>query len=107
MIQDFVNALAAHRQAVGTALRGGAFLTEVEHFSARLHALPHHTASELSAEQFDLINSLSDQMIEAVENRIDQGEDDEDTRRKLAESVYRIRRHLEEIYRWHKPNLET
>jgi len=101
MIQDFVNALVGHRQAVVTATRGRTFLTEVEHFIARLHALPQHPGSQLSVEQFELISSLADQMIEQIESRIDQGEDDASLRRELAESVYRIRNHVEAIYRWY------
>lgn len=102
MIQDFIDALVGHRQAVVTATRGGAFLAEVQHFVARLQALPGHSASQLSAEQFELINSLSDEMIEHIESRIDLGKDDAEMIRKLAKSVYAIRENLEEIHTWRR-----
>ena len=107
MIQDFVDALIGHREAVVTATRGRTFLREVEHFIARLHALPEHPASQLSAEQFDLVSSLSDQMIEHIESRIDRKEDDESLRQELAESVYRIRRGVEDIYSWRTHYLKS
>jgi hypothetical protein len=100
MIQDFLDALVAHRQAVVTATRGKTFLREVEHFIARLHALPQHPASQLSTEQFESIGRLSEEMIAVIETRIARGGDDASVRQELAESVYAIRRKLEEIYRW-------
>ena len=105
MIQDFVNALADHCEAALTATRSKAFLKEVEHFNARLHALPGHPAADLSSQQSELVTSLSDQMIELIERRIDGGSDDATVRRSLAELVYAIRRNMERIYRWRKRSL--
>ena len=102
MIQDFVDALVAHRQAVVTTTSGRAFMREVEHFIARLNALPQHPASELSAAQFELVSSLADQMIEQIEARIDEAKDGATVRRELAEAVYRIRREVETVYQWRR-----
>jgi hypothetical protein len=102
MIQDFVDALVAHRQAAVATTSGRAFMREVEHFIARLNALPQHPASELSAGQFELVNSLADEMVEQIEVRLEQAKDGATLRQELAEAVYRIRREAEKVYLWRR-----
>jgi uncharacterized protein YgfB (UPF0149 family) len=100
MIQDVVDALVAHGQTVLTATRGKTLAGGVRQFIETLGLFPDNPAAELSAESFEMVTNLAEQIIAHIERRIET--EDDKSNQELAESVYDIRRNVEEIYRWRK-----
>jgi hypothetical protein len=105
MMQDVVDALVAHGQTVLTATRGRTLLHGVKQFIATLGLLPDNPASELSAESFEMITKLEEQVIERIERWIET--EDDRFSPELAQSVYTIRRNAEKIYHWRRHYLQS
>lgn len=101
-IPDLVDLLLAHSNAVAAATRGKAFDTSVQKFTEALATVPDHPHAEMSQASFDLVNGLAEQVIAHIERRIDEAEDKELLKEEMAESVYAIRRVLEEMFQWRR-----
>lgn len=101
-IPDLVDQLVEHSNGVAAASRGKAFETSVSKFTETLATVPDYPHAEMSQASFDLINGLAEQVIAHVERRIEESRDDESLKEQMAESVYAIRRVLEELFRWRR-----
>jgi hypothetical protein len=105
MMQDLVDALAAHGQTVLTATRGKTLLRGVKQFIETLGLLPDNPATELSAESFEMITALEEQVIERLERWIETENDRFSP--ELAQSVYALRGSAEKIYLWRRHYLQS
>jgi hypothetical protein len=84
-----------------TATRPRRFDTAIDRFTLALQTVPDYPAAELSDEAFARVTSLAEQVISAIEHRL---EDDVDDRRReaLGARVYDIRRGLENAFAWRR-----
>jgi len=99
---ELMNRLDDRGREALTAARPKSFEAAVQHFTNTLATIPDYPAAELSNEGFAHVNALAEQVISHVEHRLESDDIDLDIRERMAESVYDIRRALEEAFRWRK-----
>jgi hypothetical protein len=104
---DLLDLLAAHGRTVLSAERPKLIAASAERFAETLATIPDYPAAELSDEGFARVNAIAEQVISQIEHRLDVNRLDDRTREHLADSVYEIRRALEEAFRWRKHYLGT
>lgn len=101
-LPDLFSRLVEHSNAVAAAHRGKTFEASVQQFTEALATIPDYRHVELSQEQFDAINSLAEQVIERIEQRLYDEDDAQSLKKEMAKSVYAIRKAQEEVFRWRK-----
>lgn len=104
---DLLGLLAAHARTVLTTQRTRTFEAAVERFAQTLAVIPDYPAPEMSEDGFASVNALAEQVIAKIERRLETADLDDSGRERLAESVYDIRRGLEEAFRWRQHHLRT
>ncbi|HZR25648.1 MAG TPA: hypothetical protein VFA59_18770 [Vicinamibacterales bacterium] len=101
-MNDIVDRLDIHGREVLTTERPSSFEAAVERFTQTLATIPDSPAAELSDEGFAHVNALAEQVISQIERRLEADDIGADVRERMAESIYDIRRALEEAFRWRK-----
>ena len=71
-------------------------------FVGALAHVPDFPAAEFTTLEIEHLSATAEQVIEAIERRLENSRDRVATQQELAESVYEIRRELEEITRWRR-----
>ena len=71
-------------------------------FVGALAHVPDFPAAEFTPLEIEQLSATAEQVIEAIERRLENSKDRVATQQELAESVYEIRRELEEITRWRR-----
>jgi hypothetical protein len=102
MIRDLVERLVAHRDELAADIDGKAFEASVARFTERLAMIRDCPAADVPQATFDQVSGLADQVIEAIEQRLNDGNDGASLKRRLANTVYAIRGEIEELFRWRK-----
>ena len=86
-------------ETIRTTKHSHTFEKAVEGFVRVLAAVPDYSAAAFSDDAVGVLLSLSEQVIE---QRIDTQQDRESVQQDIVESVYDIRRALEDIDRWRR-----
>ncbi len=71
-------------------------------FVGALAHVPDFPAAEFTPIEIEQLSATAEQVIEAIERRLENSKDRVATQQELAESVYEIRREMEEITRWRR-----
>ena len=71
-------------------------------FVGALAHVPDFPAAEFTPLEIEQLSATAEQVIEAIERRLENSKDRVATQQELAESVYEIRREMEEITRWRR-----
>jgi hypothetical protein len=77
-----------------------AFAQKLAHVVTALGELPDAPAQDFTAGEMVRLRELADEAVDAVERRIEAGQDDEPVQQRLAGTIYEIRRRMETIERW-------
>jgi hypothetical protein len=96
---------AAHSLFPDAASR--AFLKSVRDFVAALSRVPDYPAGTFSPVEIAQLSSTSERVIGSIETRIESRQDPSGIQQQLAESIYDVRRELEEIGRWRRHFLQS
>jgi len=101
-VADLIDQLAAQCGAVMNTARTKPFAIAAARFADTLATIPDYPASDMSHEAFARVNAIAEQVIAQIEERLDAGAIDDTTGEHLADTIYEIRRGLEEAFRWRK-----
>jgi glycyl-tRNA synthetase beta subunit len=101
-MDDLVEQLAAQGSAVLKSDKLKSLAVAAERFADALATIPDYPPAELSADGFARVSAIAEQVISQIEHRLAENEIDDQTRDHLADSIYEIRRALEEAFRWRK-----
>lgn len=101
-MSDLLDRLADDTAAAVTASSPKAFEAAVRRFTSELETIPDSPAADMSNEGFARVNGLAEQMISEIERRLEREIPEAARRQLLAQSVYAIRRALEEAFRWRR-----
>jgi len=99
---DMVSQAIEAAHAIGHAHGGRRFAAAVGQFAETLASVPDYTPADVPSGTIPLLKALAEDVIVQIERRIDAGRDRAVVQRDLAESVYDVRRGLEEIDRWQR-----
>lgn len=97
---------AAH-DAVSSNTSGRAFRKLTRDFVDALARVPDYPAADFSPLEVEQLSSTAEHVIAAIERRIDADEDRDRVKQELAETIYEMRRRLEEISRWRRHYLQS
>jgi hypothetical protein len=97
---------AAH-DAVSNSTSGRALRTHTRDFVDALARVPDYPAAEFSALEIAQLSSTAEHVIGAIERRIDADEERDSNKQELADTIYEVRRRLEEISRWRRHYLQS
>lgn len=89
-------------EAVFEVKRGGPFRRAVGNFAHVLRTVPDYPVAEISRGSIQVLQYLSERVIEQVERRLAEGGDRLATQQNLAAAIYDIRSALEVIDRWQR-----
>jgi hypothetical protein len=92
---ELLGAISAAAEGLSSA-SGRTFLKLMREF------VPDFPAAEFTTLEIEQLSATAEQVIEAIERRLENSRDRVATQQELAESVYEIRRELEEITRWRR-----
>jgi hypothetical protein len=99
---ELINRLDEGARAVFTTGRAKSFEAAVDRFARDLSTIPDYPAAELSDGGFAHVNALSEQVVAQIERRLESDDMDATLRERMTESIYDIRRAIEEAFRWRK-----
>ena len=77
-----------------------AFTLKLAQIVSALGAIPDSPPRDITAAAIARLRELADETIEAIEQRIDAGADDDKVQQRLAGTVYEIRKRMEAVYVW-------
>ena len=77
-----------------------AFTKKLAHVVTALGELPDSPPHAFNAAGMVRLRELVEEVVEAIERRIDSGGDDQDTQQHLAGTVYEVRRRMEAVEVW-------
>lgn len=97
---------AAH-DAVANNTSSRAFRRLTRDFADALARVPDYPAADFSPVEIEQLSSTAEHVIAAIERRIDADEDRDRVKQELAETIYEMRRRLEEISRWRRHYLQS
>jgi hypothetical protein len=98
---ELLGAISAAAEGLSSA-SGRTFLKLLRDFVGALAHVPDFPAAEFTPLEIEQLSATAEGVIEAIERRIEDGKDKVATQQELAESVYEIRRELEEIAHWRR-----
>ena len=76
------------------------FVDELAHLITALGTIPDLPPGDVGAGDRARLREIADEIIEAIERRIDGEKDSESTKQHLASSIYEVRRRMEVIEAW-------
>lgn len=94
-------------RAVRRSPAGGAFIRAVETYGDALSAIREHNPAEVTDDELRRLQQEAERVIEAIERRIDSGQDRASGQLALAEAVYGVRRKMEKLTEWHQHHRES
>jgi hypothetical protein len=77
-----------------------AFTHKLAHVVGLIGALPDSPAQDFTSEAMARLRQVADEAVDAIERRLDTGGDDEPAQRRLAGTIYEIRRRMEAVELW-------
>jgi hypothetical protein len=98
---ELLGAISAAAEGLSSA-SGRSFLKLLRDFVGALAHVPDFPSAEFTPLEIEQLSATAEGVIEAIERRIERGNDRVTAQRELAESVYEIRRELEEIALWRR-----
>jgi hypothetical protein len=98
---ELLGAISAAAEGLSSA-SGRTFLKLLRDFVGALAHVPDFPSAEFTPVEIEHLSATAERVIEAIERRIEAGNDRMTTQRELAEAVYEIRRELEEIAHWRR-----
>jgi hypothetical protein len=98
---ELLGAISAAAEGLSSA-SGRTFLKLMREFVGALAHVPDFPAAEFTPLEIEQLSATAEQVIEAIERRLEHSKDRVATQQELAESVYEIRREMEEITRWRR-----
>ena len=96
-----LGAISAAAEGLSSA-SGRTFLKLMREFVGALAHVSDFPAAEFTTLEIEQLSATADRVIEAIERRLESSKDRGATQQELAESVYEIRREMEEITRWRR-----
>jgi hypothetical protein len=98
---ELLGAISAAAEGLSSA-SGRTFLKLMREFVGALAHVSDFPAAEFTTLEIEQLSATADQVIEAIERRLESSKDRGATQQELAESVYEIRREMEKITRWRR-----
>jgi len=98
---ELLGAISAAAEGLSSA-SGRTFLKLMREFVGALAHVPDFPAAEFTPIEIEQLSATAEHVIEAIERRLENSKDRVATQQELAESVYEIRREMEEITRWRR-----
>lgn len=80
--------------------RGGAFVADVERFVAYLGVMPDNQVTDITEPVAAAVRREADRIVDCIEKRLEHGGDRPSVQRKLASSIYDVRRRMERLELW-------
>jgi hypothetical protein len=97
---SIVSALDTRVQELRLEHHRRAFVDELAHVVGTLGTIPDSPPADFTVSDRHRLRELADEVVEAIERRIDSGGDGEKVQQQLAGTVYEIRRRMEAIETW-------
>lgn len=97
-----VAAASKAAKVVRESPHGRGFAEAVETYGDALSHIREHDPAHITAEDIRRLDVEAEQVIEAIERRIESGADGRSVQLELAEAVYGVRRKFEKLVNWHK-----
>jgi len=95
-----VSAIGAMAHALGREEDRHTFVRELAQVVTALGTIPDSPAVDFTVRDRDRLRTIADEVVEAVERRIDGGRDNETVKQQLASTIYEVRRRMEVIEGW-------
>jgi hypothetical protein len=95
-----VSAIGAMAHALGREEDRRTFVSGLAQVVTALGAIPDSPAVDFTVGDRDRLRTIADEVVEAVERRIDGGRDNEAVKQQLASTIYEVRRRMEVIEGW-------
>jgi hypothetical protein len=102
MESSIVERAVTSYEVVRAATRRHAFENGVEEFARILADIPIRPPDNFSDEDFRLLKTVAEGVIECIEQRVDTQKDPGADQLRLVKAVYEIRREVEVIEQWHR-----
>ena len=87
-------------QELRVAQHHGAFTHTLAHVVTLLGELPDAPPESLTPDTMARLRELADEAVDAVERRLETGDDDQAAQQQLAGTIYELRRRMEVIELW-------
>jgi hypothetical protein len=81
-----------------------AFTHKLGHIVGVLGSIPTWPPGTLTPAGLERLRTLADEVVDAIERRIDSAEDREDVQQRLAGTVYEVRKRMEAVEIWFRPH---
>jgi hypothetical protein len=104
---DLLKAAATAAQELMSTASSRSLRQLAREFVDALARVPGYPAAEFSPLEIEQLSSTAEHVIAAIERRIDDEDDQSSARQELAETIYDVRRNLEEISRWRRHYLQS
>ena len=102
MESSIVERAVASYEVVRAATRRFAFEKGVDAFARILADIPARPPENFSDEDFRLLKTVAEGVIECIEQRVDTQKDPGADQLRLVKALYEIRRDVEVVDRWHR-----
>jgi hypothetical protein len=76
------------------------FVDELAHVVTALGTIPNSPPVDFTVSDRNRLREIVDEVVEAIERRIDGDQDDDSVKQHLASTIYEIRRRMEVIETW-------
>ncbi len=102
MHDDVIGRAAALSETIGAVRHWRVFRRAVNDFVGVLASVPDYPAAEFSIDEIGVLRTLSEGVIDRIEQRVSAQDDSASVQRGFVEAVYDIRRRLELIDEWRR-----
>ena len=80
--------------------RRSTFVDELAHLVTALGTIPDSPAADFGVGDRNRLREMADEIVDAIERRIDSDRDKDDVKQRLASTIYEVRRRMEVIDAW-------
>jgi hypothetical protein len=94
--------LATTVQELRLETRQRGFTKKLAHVVSAIGEIPDHPPAGFAPDTMVRLRELTEETVEAVEQRIESGGDDQEVQQRLAGTVYEIRKRMEDVEMWYR-----
>lgn len=104
---DLLSSAVAAVQALEAEPSARTFRKLTREFVDAVAQVPDYPAADFTAAEIERLSTMAESVIAAIERRLQSDDDRAAVQVELAETIYDIRRGLEQIAMWRKHNLQS
>lgn len=104
---ELLKAASTAANGLSSDTSGRAFRRFTREFVDALARVPDYPAADFSPLEIEQLSSTAERVIAAIERRLEAEDDSSSVKQELAETIYDVRRNLEEIGRWRRHHLQS